>query len=82
MKSQCLGDVIVSINGQEVERVDHATLVAIIQSCPDRIRMVVVFENWLATRLVLLTFVNYVLFFQVVLYCQHNLTVSVRWNCI
>lgn len=40
------GDVIVSINGQDVERADHATLVSIIQSCPDRIRMVVVYENW------------------------------------
>lgn len=39
------GDVIVSINGQDVERADHATLVSIIQSCPDRIRMVVVYEN-------------------------------------
>lgn len=40
------GDVIMSINGQDVERADHATLVSIIQSCPDRIRMVVVYENW------------------------------------
>lgn len=43
---QTKGDVIVSINGQDVERADHATLVSIIQSCPDRIRMVVVYENW------------------------------------
>lgn len=35
-----------SINGQDVERADHAKLVAVIQSCPDRIRMVVVYENW------------------------------------
>lgn len=40
------GDVIITINGQDVERTDHTTLVTIIQSCPDRIRMVVVFENW------------------------------------
>jgi len=39
------GDVILSINGQDVERADHSTLVSIIQTCPNRIRMVVLFEN-------------------------------------
>lgn len=32
-------------NGQDVERANHATLVSIIQNCPTRIRMIVVFEN-------------------------------------
>ena len=62
-----------SINGQEVERVDHATLVAIIQSCPDRIRMIVVFENWLVTKKLNYKFKYFVKYDQ-------NLVVFVRLN--